>query len=241
MTESNKTIGEIVAEDYRTSGVFEKYGIDFCCGGKALLTDICLDKGLDLAIIVSELDDIKSKQIEQDQDHASWELPFLIDYIVDVHHGYLEKNTELIKSYTRKIAEVHGNRHPELLEISSIFSQIASDMSSHLQEEEDVLFPALKSAYRSSKAGMKMSVDVSKIIKNSLEGLVHDHDDIGAAIHKIRHLANEYATPDDACNTYNIAYKKLEEFENDLHKHVHLENNILFVKAEKLSNISNTE
>ncbi|MGB3210515.1 MAG: iron-sulfur cluster repair di-iron protein [Desulforhopalus sp.] len=234
MQESNKTIGEIVAEDYRTSKVFEKFGIDFCCGGKVVLTEICNERGLDLRAILSDLETVKNKQIERDQDYASWELPFLIDYIINVHHGYLNENIELIKSYTRKIAQVHGNRHPELLEISSIFDKITSDMSTHLKEEEDVLFPALKSADRNRKTGTQLSVDDVKVIHKSLEELVREHDDIGAAIHKIRHLSNEYATPEDACNTYIITYKKLEEFENDLHKHVHLENNILFLQAGKL-------
>ena len=232
MQESNKTIGEIVAEDYRTSDVFEKYGIDFCCGGKVVLTEICKERGLDLPAILSDLEGVKNKQIERDQDYASWKLPFLIDYIINVHHGYLEENTELIKSNARKIAQVHGNRHPELLEISSIFDKIASDMSTHLKEEEDVLFPALKSADRNRKSGTQLFVDDVKIIHKSLEGLVREHEDIGAAIHKIRQLSNENATPEDACNTYIITYKKLEEFENDLHKHVHLENNILFLQAE---------
>ncbi len=234
MPESNKTIGEIVAGDYRTAEVFEKHGIDFCCGGQVVLADICRDNGLDLATLADELEEVQSRQIERDQDYSSWELPFLIDYIINVHHGYLGENTELIKSYTQKIAGVHGRNHPELHEIASLFAGIAGDLESHLKDEEDVFFPALKSADLNRKAGTGQSAEEGGKISALLDSLSREHDEVGAAIHKIRHLAQGYVIPDDACNTFVITYKKLEEFERDLHKHVHLENNILFVKAGKL-------
>lgn len=234
MEESNKKIGEIVADDYRTSRVFEKHGIDFCCGGKGLLSTICKEQGLDLTTIAGELKEVKNKQIKRDQDYASWEIPFLIDYIINVHHGYLKENTEQIKASARKIAAIHGERHFKLFEISYIFDTIASDMSVHLKEEEEVFFPALRRVFMNSKSGTTQSVEDKKEILQSLEKLLSEHEAIGDAIHKIRHLTNNYTTPDDACNTFKITYKKLEEFENDLHKHVHLENNILFLKLEGL-------
>ena len=234
MTVSGKTIGEIVADDYRTSTVFEKYGIDFCCGGQVLLSEACKEKGINPETITAELDTLKSKHIERDQNYGSWELPFLIDYIVNVHHGYLNENTEHIKAHTQKIAAVHGERHSELLEISTIFDKIANDMSTHLKEEEDVFFPALKRAVLNKKTNSVLSAEDVELISHSLENLVQDHEEIGEAVHKINHLSNGYIIPDDACNTFNLTYRELKEFEDDLHKHVHLENNILFKKASKL-------
>ncbi len=234
MNASSKTIGEIVADDYRTSTVFEKYGIDFCCGGKVVLSAVCKEKGIDFATISKEIEDVKNKQVERDQNYASWELPFLIDYIVNVHHGYLKDNTGQIKAHIKKIAAVHGERHSELSEISAIFDKIAHDLSIHLKEEEEELFPALKRAEMSNKKDSAIPPEDLGLISHSLENLAQDHEKIGEAVHRINHLTSGYKIPDDACNTFTLTYRELEEFEDDLHKHVHLENNILFVEAAKL-------
>lgn len=234
MKGSDKTIGAIVAEDYRTSKVFERYGIDFCCGGKVGLNTTCKEKGIDLATITREIEKVKNQEVERDQNYGSWELPFLIDFIVNVHHAYLKENTEQIKAHTKKIAEVHGKRHAELLEITSLFDKIAADMSLHLKEEEEVFFPALKRADNAKKSNSAISAEDVKLISQELENLVADHEEIGEAVHKINHLSNGYKLPDDACNTFTLTYKELKEFEDDLHKHVHLENNILFLEAVKL-------
>ncbi len=141
---SDKTIGEFVAEDYRTADVFEKYGIDFCCGGNVSLSEACSLKGIDSGAILLEIDAAKSEPVERGRDYAAWALPFLADYIINTHHGYLNENMEQIAGYARKIAEVHGANHPEVIEIAAIFDRIASDMAAHLREEEEVLFPAIR-------------------------------------------------------------------------------------------------
>src|SRR6266567_551067 len=138
----HRTVGEFVAEDYRTAKVFEKYGIDFCCGGKVPLAVACREKGVDLAGIRREIEEATSEPVERSQNFSSWGLPFLSDYIINTHHGYLKENTEQIAVYADKIAEVHGSRHPEVVDIARIFAKIATDMAAHLREEEEVLFPA---------------------------------------------------------------------------------------------------
>lgn len=137
----NTTIGEIVAADYRTAKVFETHGIDFCCGGKVALSAICQEKGVNPDTLLREIESIKSEQIDRSQNYTSWELPFLVDYIVNTHHAYLKENDEQIAIYARKIAEVHGAHHPEVVEIATIFEKIATDMAAHLREEEEVFFP----------------------------------------------------------------------------------------------------
>jgi regulator of cell morphogenesis and NO signaling len=231
---SSKTIGEFVAEDYRTAKVFNKYGIDFCCGGKTSLADSCGEKNIDLAAIQQEIDAVKQEPIEYSRNYAAWELPFLADYIINTHHAYLKENTGQIVVYTRKIAEVHGANHPEVIEIADIFDKIATDMAAHLREEEEVLFPAVKRIDAARKADTAPDLTDIETLMASLDKLNRDHEEIGEAVHTIRHLANDYAIPDDACNTYVVTFQKLKEFENDLHKHVHLENNILFLKAAQL-------
>ncbi|KAB0663772.1 iron-sulfur cluster repair di-iron protein [Oryzomonas japonica] len=230
----NKTIGEIVATDYRTATVFESHGIDFCCGGKVALAATCTEKGLDLATITSELEAVQHEPLERNQNYSSWPLPFLADYIVNTHHVYLKENDEQIATYARKIAGVHGAHHPEVIRIAAIFEKIATDMAGHLKEEEEVFFPALKRADTARTAASAPDAKDRETIRVSLLRLQREHEEIGDAIHEIRHISKEYSIPDDVCSTFMLTYQKLREFEDDLHKHVHLENNILFPKAAQL-------
>ena len=230
----DKTIGDFVAEDYRTAKVFEKYGIDFCCGGKVPLPDSCRERGVDPATLLKEIEAVKHEPLERSQNYAAWGLPFLSDYIVNTHHGYLNENLSQIAVYARKIAEVHGARHPEVIEIARIFDTIATDMAAHLREEEEVLFPAIKRIDAARKSGTPPEAEDQETIKAALGKLNQEHDAIGDAVHTIRDLSKGYAIPNDVCNTFAVTYRKLKEFEDDLHKHVHLENNILFPKAAQL-------
>lgn len=230
----NTTVGEIVAADYRTAKVFETHGIDFCCGGKVAISVICKEKGVDPAVMLQEIEAVKNEQIDRSQNFTSWELPFLADYIVNTHHVYLKENDGQIAAYARKIAGVHGVHHPEVIEIAAIFEKIATDMAAHLKEEEEVFFPAVKRADAVRKSGNAREAKDHEVIKESLVKLGREHEEIGDAIHRIRHLSKGYAIPGDVCNTFMVTYQKLKEFEDDLHKHVHLENNILFPKASQL-------
>jgi regulator of cell morphogenesis and NO signaling len=225
------TVGAIVADDYRTASVFEAHGIDFCCGGKSTLEAICREKGIDPDRMQSALAEVKNTPAERGHNYAAWAPPFLADYIVNTHHVYLNENTDQIAAYTQKIAGVHGGRHPEAIEIAAIFAQIATDMAAHLREEEEVLFPAIKRIEAARIAGQLPSAEDVERLKASLARLDQDHQEIGDAVHAIRQLAGGYAVPADVCNTFAVTWRKLEEFEDDLHKHVHLENNILFPKA----------
>ncbi|HEY6871856.1 MAG TPA: iron-sulfur cluster repair di-iron protein [Geobacteraceae bacterium] len=231
---AGKTIGEIVAGDFRTAGVFEKYGIDFCCGGKVSLAAACREKGLDPAAIEREIEALQVETAGRSENYGAWEPSFLADYIRNAHHGYLRENTGQIAAYAHKIAEVHGARHPEVIEIAGIFDRIATDMAAHLREEEEVLFPAIKRMDAARKEGAAPEARDVETLATCLAQLNREHDAIGDAVHAIRALANGYAVPDDVCTTFALTYRKLKEFEDDLHKHVHLENNILFPKAAEL-------
>lgn len=230
-TIENKTIGAIVATDFRAASVFAKYGIDFCCGGQVTLTAVCAEKSLNLQAITQELAAAQSAPVDRSQNYAAWSLPFLADYIVNTHHAYLKENDPQIAAYARKIAAVHGENHPELLEIATIFDHIATAMTAHLQEEEEVFFPALKRVNDAKINAQTPDPKDQETIRTSLLKLHREHETIGDAVHEIRHLAKDYAIPADVCNTFMVTYQKLKEFEDDLHKHVHLENNILFPKA----------
>jgi regulator of cell morphogenesis and NO signaling len=227
----DRTIGEIVADDFRAARVFEKYRIDFCCGGKVALSAACREKGIDPDVILREIEAVKGEPGERSPNYGAWDLSFLADYIVNTHHTWLNENMGRIAAYARKIAEVHGPHHPEVIEIAGIFDRIATDMAAHLRQEEELFFPAIKRLEAAGKAGTVPDAKDRATLRECLENLHHEHDEIGTAVHKIRDLAKGYAIPDDACNTYALTYRLLAEFEDDLHKHVHLENNILFPKA----------
>jgi regulator of cell morphogenesis and NO signaling len=231
---SETTVGALVADDFRTAGVFEKHGIDFCCGGKISLAAICREKGLDPVKLQQEISEVKNTPVDRSHNYTAWALPFLADYIVNTHHVYLNENTAQIAAYADKIAGVHGSHHPEVIEIAAIFAKIAADMTDHLREEEEVLFPAIKRIDAARRAGNTPEASDVESIRSSLIRLDHEHQEIGDAVHTIHHLANGYALPENVCNTFAVTYRKLNEFEDDLHKHVHLENNILFPKAARL-------
>ncbi|MHC1698569.1 MAG: iron-sulfur cluster repair di-iron protein [Geobacteraceae bacterium] len=232
---TNRTIGEIVADDYRTARVFEDHGIDFCCGGKISLSAICRDKGIELAVIEQELAAVKVASLDRSLNYSAWELPFLVDFIVNTHHAYLHENMGQIAGYARKIADVHGSNHPEVKEIAEIFSKMVTDLADHLRYEEEVFFPAIKRCDTAGKShAVPDTIDLESI-RAGLEKLRQEHEEVGDAIHRIRHLAKDYEIPGDACNTFRLTYQKLKEFEDDLHKHVHLENNILFPKTARFS------
>lgn len=229
-----QTVGDLVAGNYRTAAVFEKYGIDFCCGGKVTVAAACREKGIDQEQLFRDLHQAAAEQVERSRNYGAWELPFLADYIVNTHHGYLREETDGIAAYTRKIAEVHGAHHPEVIEIAKIFRKVAGELFEHLRQEEEVLFPAIRKIDAATKGGSAPDAGEIAELRRTIAELGHEHDEIGAAVHQIRALARDYAIPADVCTTYVLTYQKLKEFEDDLHMHVHLENNILFPKAAKL-------
>ena len=222
-------IGDIVTQDFRAAEVFKKAGIDFCCGGSQSLEAACRDKKLDVAEIESELEKLENSEPGSSYKFNEWKLDFLCDYIVNTHHQTVMNLLPELTFYTQKIAEVHGDNHPELPEIANLFAQVDTELRQHLCNEEEVLFPAIREVLKTNSAESKATI-ISEITR-----MTGEHEFAGGAMDKINELSHSYAVPDDGCNTYRVAYKLLEQFEDDLHIHVHLENNILYPKAMKLS------
>lgn len=227
----NKSVGEIVAEDYRAAGVFENYKIDFCCNGGRSLSAVAAEKGLEVGALV---DEIQQAQISGDggaTDYESWPLDLLADYIVKTHHRYSEAQITKIKPYLEKITQVHGDRHPELAEINKIFNAIAGEIAAHTKKEEIMVFPFIKKLVNAKENNLPYENPRSKTVEDPVNMLKHEHDDQGDAFKKMAELSDDYTTPEDGCNTYRVTFGLLKEFQQDLHKHIHLENNILFPKA----------
>jgi regulator of cell morphogenesis and NO signaling len=225
----NVKIGEIVTNDFRAAEIFKNAGIDFCCGGNQRLEQACNEKNIDAAVLEAELAKLENTTVNALHNFNEWSLDFLSDYIVNTHHKTVRKLLPQLLAYTQKIEQVHGAHHPELVEIAGLFSQINDELLQHLRNEEEVLFPAIKELLRSDSAEAKATV-ISEISR-----MTGEHEFAGGAMDKINVLSDNYSVPADVCNTYQVAYKLLEQFEDDLHIHVHLENNILYPKALHLS------
>lgn len=226
------SIGEIVALDFRAASVFKEAGIDFCCGGKMTIEEACSNKKIDQTELGRKLAELESAPADSVHNFNEWNLGFLCDYIVNTHHKFVLKSLPELVSYTVKIANVHGDNHPELKEVSCLFAEINRELLQHLKNEEENLFPAIKE-YLMSKSDDAKAAIITQIARLSAE-----HDFAGGAMDKICTITGNYAVPADGCNTYNVTYRLLEKFEDDLHVHVHLENNILFPKALKTVNIN---
>ena len=176
------TVGDIVAGDYRTAAVFERHGIDFCCGGDVTLAAACAEHRLDPAVLEGELKAARSTPARQDADYASWTLTRLIDHIKAVHHAYLRANTAQTAAYARKIADVHGDHHPELARIADAFAAMATELMAHLEEEEDVVFPAIKRAEAAGRAASAPEAADAETIARGVQVLVREHEQVGAAL-----------------------------------------------------------
>jgi len=180
------------------------------------------------------LQQIDEKQDEEQNNYNEWSLDFLIDYIVNNHHKYSRNKLPEIGAYTKKVAGVHGERHPELKEIYYEFTMLHGEMINHLDKEEEILFPYVKQLVEVKQQGQKPDQPDFGEAADPIAMMEQEHDDAGAAMRKIRELSDNFTPPEDACTTYRLLFENLEAFEKDLHKHVHLENNILFPKALQL-------
>ena len=239
--QENQIIGELVANDYRTASIFKKYNIDFCCQGNRTIEDACKAKDIDQKLVVSDLNELLQSTKDVATDFQSWPLDLLAEYIEKKHHRYVETKTLEIKPYLEKICRVHGERHPELLEISEHFTATAGELAMHMKKEELLVFPFIKRMFRAEKEGTELVASKAGSLKKLIDSMMDDHATEGERFRKIDALSNNFAPPEDACNTYRVTFALLKEFEQDLHMHIHLENNILFPKAieleEKLNDV----
>jgi len=234
VTDNEETIGQIVARDYRKAQVFKNLGIDFCCGGKKTIAEVCEKKGIDPAEVERQLEAVKGEATNSENDFQNWDLGFLSDYIINTHHRYVRDNTTFILEIVQKVARVHGDRHPELVRVAQLFERIGNDLTLHMIKEEKILFPFIKElAQVYNSGGMLPSANFGKI-SVPIQVMDSEHEQVGGDFETIREITGNYTLPADACSSYTILFKKLEEYENGLHRHVHLESNILFPKAIQL-------
>lgn len=234
MNIEEKTAGELVAGDYRIAAVLEHYQIDFCCHGKRKIKEIVSDKDLNLEELTAEIEKATEQGIADQNDFRTWPLDLLSEYIIRTHHKYAEKQIEVIKPYLEKISQVHGKHHPELFEIKDIFNKVAGEIVMHQRKEELMILPFIKRMVKAKEDNKPFQHNPAKTVEDPLNMLREEHDIQGDSFKNISRLTNHYQTPEDGCNTYKLTLNLIREFELDLHKHIHLENNILFPKALEL-------
>ena len=221
----DRTVGDLVAEDYGRAAVFAGLGIDFCCGGRRPAADACAAAGVAPERLEAALGALDAREgAPRAPEHGTWPIRRLVDHIEEEHHAYVRKTLPVLDAWTEKVAGVHGSRHPELLEVRSLFRELAEEMSRHLDDEESVLFPRLVA----SEGNDTVAGTVPDAV---LEALEDDHDHAGAIVRRIREITDGFTPPRGACATYRATYHLLSEFEDDLHRHVHLENNVLFPRV----------
>jgi len=227
----DRTVGEIVASDYRAAAVFEKHALDFCCKGGRSLEEACAQSGLDPDEVRREIEAVTAEPDAETPRINTWDLSTLVGYIVSQHHSYVRAQMPTVLAHARKIATVHGERHPELRRVASVFQDVVDEMTSHMMKEEQILFPYISALDTAAREGGPAPAAPFGTVENPVHMMEMEHESAGAAMEEIRRLTDRYSVPDDACTTYRVCLQELEAFERDLHQHVHLENNILFPKA----------
>jgi regulator of cell morphogenesis and NO signaling len=227
-------VGDVVAADYRAAAVFSTYGIDFCCGGGQTIEETCQARGLNVEQVIGEIRSVCEHEDPAAPKFAEWDAPALIDHIVSKHHTYVRRALPAIAAYTAKLSTVHGPNHPELLEVERIFGDVVAEMTSHMMKEEQILFPYVNQLATAAARHETLPASPFGTVGNPIRMMEDEHESAGNATARIRELTGGYAPPPDACTTYRVCLQELEAFEQDLHAHVHLENNILFPKALRL-------
>lgn len=229
----NASVSEIVNRDYRAADVFRKYSIEYCCGGKFPLHVACEMNGVDEKNLVKELEEAtQDMNISNTLNFNEWHIDFLTDYIVNVHHGYLRKALPSLQDHVTRFADGHRNKFSYLDDLQKTVSQLYRTFIPHLQQEEEIIFPYIRQighAYYSRESYASLLV---RTLRKPVEQIMqHEHENTLRLMSRMRELTQNYTTPANACLSHKVTFRKLEEVDNDLVQHLHLENDILFPRA----------
>lgn len=235
--DTQRTVAEIALERPQAAAVFEKLGIDYCCGGKKTLAAACEGAGIDVNHVEGLLEGAGKDQ----PDAANWgehSLAGLVSHIVEKHHAYCREEGLRLQPLLAKVVSVHGLHHPELAQVQDAFTALRNELSMHMMKEEQMLFPYIIALEESAKQKSAPPRAPFGTVQNPVRMMVQEHDDAGHLLKEIRSLTGNFTAPQDACTSFKALYQGLEAFEADLHQHIHLENNILFPRAVTLEDAS---
>ena len=222
----SQSLGQLVAQKPLRARVFDEFGLDFCCGGKQTLEEACKKKSIDLSQVLKRLteDDLTNDAEDQWNDRTVTELA---DHIESTHHEYLKKELPRLNALAEKVAKVHGERAPEMVELAQVFRQLKDEIEQHTMKEEMVLFPYIRQLDNKKS----LSTPPFGTVANPIRCMESEHDDAGQALFKMRELTNQYSPPDDACGSWKALLGGLDHLDKDLRTHIHKESSILFPKA----------
>jgi regulator of cell morphogenesis and NO signaling len=232
---SQQTLASIVTNNHSTVPVLEQYHLDFCCKGKRTLAAACEEKGLSVEDIAAALQKATAPTGSQIMPFTQMTAEQLIGYILVHHHFYVKQSMPTIIGHLNKVAAKHGDTNPYMITVLNIFKEIQEEMTAHMQKEELVLFPRIKELEVLHNKAQQSNLEES-YISAPIQAMESEHDHAGDLLYKIRELTSNYTPPADACTTFIVCLAELKEFEEDLHRHVHLENNLLFPLAKKMLN-----
>ena len=227
---AQQTLADLVTNDHRTATIFEKYHLDFCCKGKRSLADACTEKGLSFDDVAAEINSLIDPEHGAQAIFRNMTAEQLIVYIVTRHHAYVKQIMPQLYNHLERVAMKHGDRFPYMVDVFRLFTEIKLEMTMHMQKEEMILFPAITRAELAVKNKGILNGELH-IIGGAIQVMESEHDSAGEMMLRISELTNSYEEPDGACTTFKLSLAELKAFEEDLHRHVHLENNILFPMA----------
>ncbi|HVY73188.1 MAG TPA: iron-sulfur cluster repair di-iron protein [Puia sp.] len=231
---ADRKTGEIVNDDYRTATVFDHFDIDYCCQGGQTVREACRAAKLSLSEVCRALEQVVDSPPDvqdRNMDCSFWPLDLLADYIEKKHHRYVLDQIPVVEEYLDKVVAAHGQLHPELGGIRELFHESAAELTVHMRKEELILFPFIRKQERARNETGDTPHPGFNALENPISIMKQDHAKEGERFREIRRLARQYLPPEDACNTYRVTYRLLQAFEEDLHLHIHLENNVLFPRS----------
>jgi len=228
------SLAEVVTRDSRAAAVFERFGLDYCCQGRRTIDEASAARGVSATAVKTELAAL-GEPAHQDANPAEWnELDLLTHFIITHHHEYVRQSTPAIVGWLQKLVSRHGGKHPELAQVQQCFLELCDDLLTHMIKEENVLFPYIDDLARASRNNAPSPATPFGTISNPIRVMEADHQRAGDLMVRLRSLTHDYMAPDDACTTYRLCYAELARFEFDLHRHVHLENHVLFPRAAEI-------
>jgi len=227
-----QTVGQMVVERPQRSRVFDRLRIDYCCGGKRTLEEACAKRGLDLKAVLAELEAFDAEANTQPDAvrPANLTMTELADDIERTHHAYLREELPRLGDLVKKVSAVHGQAHPWLAGLTSVYAELVAELEPHMLKEEQILFPMIRELDRAATAPSFHCGSVG----NPIRMMEMEHQNAGAALGRIREITTDYEIPEGACNSFRAMLSGLEHLEADLHLHIHKENEILFPKASEM-------
>lgn len=229
----NTLVADIVTNDYRTADVFRKYGIGYCCGGKWPVGIACEMRGVEADLVKAELQQaIRTVHVSNLLDYANWDIAFLIDYIINIHHQYLRKSLPATQTILNEFAAEHIKKFPYLADLEKKFDLLIKQLLPSIQQEEEVLFPYIRQILHAQKHKEPYAALLIRTLRKPIEETMRkSHEIVSDIVFSIRNITNQYTTPENVCVSHKVVIAKLKELDNDLMQHLFLEHSILFPRA----------